>query len=137
MERPTKTCAVCGRRIEWRTKWAQDWDSRRHCSEGCRRHGSRQDDRRLETSIMELLDRGARSPRARTISPSEAARAVGGAAWQVLVEPARHAAQRLVVTGDVVITQGGRVVDPSTATGPIRIRKAGRYQPSRNGLPNT
>ena len=26
-------------------------------------------------------------------------------------------------TGDVVITQGGKVVDPSTAKGPIRIRK--------------
>ncbi|MFM9112416.1 MAG: DUF3253 domain-containing protein, partial [Actinomycetota bacterium] len=33
------------------------------------------------------------------------------------------AARRLVVTGEVEITQGGRVVDPSTAKGPIRLRK--------------
>jgi hypothetical protein len=28
-----------------------------------------------------------------------------------------------VVSGDVEIVQGGRVVDPSTAKGPIRIRR--------------
>jgi hypothetical protein len=40
------------------------------------------------------------------------------------MEPARQAAGRLVDRGEVVITQGGKVVDQSTATGPIRIRRA-------------
>ena len=53
----------------------------------------------------------------------EAARAVGGDDWRPLMEPARAAARRLVARGQVEITQGGRVVDGSTAKGPIRIRR--------------
>ncbi len=80
-------------------------------------------DRRLESAITDLLARRATSA---TICPSDAARAVGGDdsdAWRELMEPARRAARRLVERGEVEITQGGRVVDPSTATGPIRIRR--------------
>ena len=80
-------------------------------------------DRRLEATILDLL--AQRSPAA-TICPSDAARAVGGddeAVWRPMMEPARQAARRLVERGEVVITQGGRVVDPATATGPIRIRR--------------
>ena len=73
-----------------------------------------------------------------TICPSEAARAVAAGAvsrdgtttgedaddaWRALLEPARRAARRLVAAGEVEITQGGRVVDPSTAKGPIRVRR--------------
>ncbi|EFQ84247.1 hypothetical protein HMPREF0063_10963 [Aeromicrobium marinum DSM 15272] len=39
------------------------------------------------------------------------------------MEPARRAARRLVEAGRVQITQAGHVVDPSTAKGPIRIRR--------------
>ena len=77
-------------------------------------------DQRLERAIGALLD--DRRPGA-TICPSEAARAVGGDDWRPLMEPARAAARRLVARGDVEITQGGRVVDGSTAKGPIRIRR--------------
>lgn len=80
-------------------------------------------DRRLEATILDLLAR--RTPTA-TICPSEAARAVGGddeARWRPLMEPARQAARRLVERGEAVITQGGQVVDPATAAGPIRIRR--------------
>jgi Protein of unknown function (DUF3253) len=66
-----------------------------------------------------LADREAAS----TICPSEAARLVGGEQWRELMEPARAAARRLVGRGEVVITQNGQVVDPSTAKGPIRIRR--------------
>lgn len=38
------------------------------------------------------------------------------------MEPVRRAARRLVAAGAVEICQGGRVVDPSHARGPIRIR---------------
>jgi hypothetical protein len=44
--------------------------------------------------------------------------------WRPLMERARSAARRLVVIGEVEVLQGGRVVDPSTAKGPIRIRRA-------------
>jgi hypothetical protein len=117
-----KTCASCGRRIEQRAKWSRDWASVRFCSDACRRHGVRPVDRELEDGIRSLLDRRAASA---TICPSEAARLVGGDdGWRELMEPARRAARRLVASGEVEITQGGRVVDPSTARGPIRIRRA-------------
>jgi hypothetical protein len=50
---------------------------------------------------------------------------VGGvdkAVWEGLMEPARAAARRLVAAGEIVVTQGGGVVDASTAKGPIRLR---------------
>ncbi|MFM1965775.1 MAG: hypothetical protein RL134_1500, partial [Actinomycetota bacterium] len=72
-------------------------------------------------AILDLL--GSRDG---TICPSEAARAVDPEGWRDLMEPARQAARRLVAAGDVEITQGGHVVDPSTAKGPIRIRRVRR-----------
>jgi hypothetical protein len=39
------------------------------------------------------------------------------------MEPARRAARRLVTAGKVDITQGGQIIDPSAAKGPIRIRR--------------
>jgi hypothetical protein len=77
-------------------------------------------DRRLESTIIELLDTRAATS---TMCPSDAARAVGDDDWRDLMEPARRAARRLVADGVVDITQGGNVVDPSTAKGPIRIRR--------------
>jgi len=123
-ERAEKVCGSCGRRIEWRARWARDWDAVRWCSDACRARGVRAVDRALEESIRNLLAGRAAGA---TICPSEAARAVGGPdedAWRELMEPARRAARRLVAAGDVEITQGGRVVDPSTAKGPIRVRRA-------------
>lgn len=115
-----KTCAVCGRRIEWRRKWARDREQVRHCSAGCRRRGVRRVDRLLEDAITALLDRRRAGA---TICPSEAARAVDPDGWRDLTEPARMAARRLVGAGIVEIVQKGAVVDPSTARGPIRIRR--------------
>ncbi len=115
-----KACAGCGRRIEWRRRWADTWDEVRWCSDACRKRGVTAVDRDLEQVIRDLL--GARAGDA-TICPSEAARRVGGDDWRPLMEPARRAARRLVATGEAEITQAGRVVDPSTAKGPIRIRR--------------
>jgi len=85
-------------------------------------------DSALECAILDLL--AARAATA-TICPSEAARRVAtqqgsgaDADWRPLMEPARRAARRLVERGEVEIVQRGRVVDPATATGPIRIRRA-------------
>lgn len=116
----TRTCAACGRTIEWRRKWERDWDDVRWCSDACRRAGVSPTDRALEQSVLALLEQRADGA---TICPSEAARAVGGEAWRALMEPARAAARRLVASGDVEVVQGGHVVDPSTAKGPIRIRR--------------
>ncbi|WP_211208804.1 DUF3253 domain-containing protein [Aeromicrobium marinum] len=106
--------------MSWRKKWERDWADVRYCSAACRRRGVSPTDRALEASILTLLD--ARADDA-TICPSEAARQVGGEQWRELMEPARRAARRLVEAGRVQITQAGHVVDPSTAKGPIRIRR--------------
>ncbi len=117
-----KTCVTCGRTIEWRKKWERDWEQVRYCSDGCRRAKPGASEKALEEAILSLLAaRGAGT----TICPSEAARAVGGGErerWEPLMEPARAAARRLVAAGRIVITQGGRVVDPSHAKGAIRLK---------------
>jgi hypothetical protein len=123
---PTKACAGCGRIITWRKRWERDWDEVRWCSTACRERGLTPTDVALQASLVELLDRRAA---AATVCPSEAARAVAAGegrpdAWRDLMEPARAAARRLVEAGRVEITQGGHVVDPSTARGPIRVRRA-------------
>ena len=124
-----KTCAGCGRTIAWRKAWADSWDEVRWCSVACRRHGVSDVDIRLSGEIMRLLnDRSSGA----TICPSEAARSIGADGWRDLMEPARAAARRLVADGTVDITQGGLVVDPSTAKGPIRIRLRPRHhEPER------
>lgn len=120
---PTETCAGCGRTFAWRRKWERDWEQVRYCSQACRHAGTTPTDLALEQSVLELLATRAGGA---TICPSEAARAVGGDDWRDLMEPARAAARRLVAAGEVEVTQGGAVVDPSTATGPIRVRRVRR-----------
>jgi hypothetical protein len=44
--------------------------------------------------------------------------------WRDLLEPARRAARRLVASGEVELTQRGRVVDPSSFRGPVQIRRS-------------
>ena len=116
-------CDVCGRRIEWRRKWARDWENVRYCSRACRGRKLTTTDRRLEEVILELLRARGRGE---SICPSEAARATGGDDWTGLMEPARQAARRLAARDVVEITQRGRVVDGSTARGPVRVRLSGR-----------
>jgi hypothetical protein len=115
-----RRCAGCGRTFRWRPSMAAVWDEVRWCSDACRRHGIRPVDRALETAIDELLDDRARDA---TICPSEAARRVDPDGWSRLMEPARRAARRMVAAGTLEIVQDGRVVDPSRAKGPIRLRR--------------
>jgi hypothetical protein len=121
-----KVCGSCGRSLTWRRSLARDWDEVRWCSDACRRRRVQPVDRALESAIEQLLD--AR-PRSSSICPSEAARAVDAAGWRELMEPARRAARRLVAAGRLEITQGGRVVDPSTARGAIRLRRPPVWPP--------
>jgi hypothetical protein len=118
-----KICKTCGRAFAWRKKWEKDWDVVKYCSDACRGNKPGEADAALEAAILELL---AERGRDKTICPSEAAKLVGGKSarrdWEGLMEPARAAARRLVAAGEIVITQGGRVVDGSTAKGPIRLK---------------
>jgi hypothetical protein len=114
-----KICQSCGRRMEWRSAWARDWDNVRYCSKSCRKNKLGPLDVALEDAIILLLKQRARSA---TICPSEAARLVESEDWRSLMERTRRAARRLVGQGRLEILQGGRVVDPSTARGPIRLR---------------
>jgi hypothetical protein len=118
----TKTCAVCGRTMQWRKAWGKNWAAVKYCSDSCRKKRNARTSEPLETAILSLLALRADDA---TICPSEAARLVGGDDWQELMEPTRCAARRLQDRGEVVIMQKGKPVDPSTAKGPIRIRKAG------------
>ena len=118
-----KVCVRCGRTMQWRAKWAKNWEQVKYCSDQCRRTRVTATDSALEDAIVGLLSARARDA---SICPSEAARQVGGESWQSLMEPTRMAARRLVAQGKVQITQGGKVVDPSRAKGPIRIRLARR-----------
>lgn len=116
-----KACALCGREITWRKKWARSWSEVRYCSQDCRSRRLTDTDRALEDGIRSKLASRATTS---TICPSEVAREVGGEDWAQLMEPTREAARRLVAAGEVQITQRGSVVDPSTAKGPIRIGRA-------------
>jgi len=115
---PRKPCQTCGREIVWRKKWDRSWNDVKYCSTPCRR-GTSPADLALEHAILTLL---ANRDKTATICPSEAAREVYGENWRPHMEAARRAARRLVVAGKVEITQSGKVVDPSTARGPIRVR---------------
>lgn len=76
------------------------------------------EDKAAEEAILSLLEARGQG---KTICPSEAAREVWPQSWRDQMERTREAARRLVSREEVEITQKGRVVDPSTAKGPIRI----------------
>ena len=116
-----KTCQACGRTIQWRKKWAKNWDQVKWCSDRCRRQKVRPVDQQLEKAIGQLLNSREAF---KSICPSEAAKLVDPVHWRELLEPARSAARRLVTAGTHEITQKGQIVDPSRARGPIRIRRA-------------
>ena len=123
MKRPTKICMVCGREIQWRKKWQDVWDQVKYCSRACRKAGLTEMDKKLEQTIMRLLQ--SRKTGA-SICPSEAARVLAGddeQHWRPLMEPARRAARRLAHQGKISITQGAKIVDPSRFKGPVRLKR--------------
>jgi hypothetical protein len=118
-----KLCKTCGHAFQWRKQWEQDWDIVKYCSDACRGYKPGEADAALEAAILELL--AERGPGG-TIDPSEAAKLVGGNEtrrdWEGLMEPARAVARRLAVKDRIIVTQSGKVVDPSTAKGAIQLR---------------
>jgi len=74
----------------------------------------------IEDVITGLL---ARRDPGKTICPSDAARALAADDdFRPLMEPVRARAREMVDRGDLEITQSGRVVDPGSARGAIRLR---------------
>jgi hypothetical protein len=79
------------------------------------------DPAKLEEAILSLV--AARGPD-KTICPSEAARALGGAhpdGWGPLMQPLRRIAVDLAKQGRIIITRKGRVVDPDDFRGVYRL----------------
>ncbi len=73
----------------------------------------------IEAKIVALLE--ARDA-GKTICPSDAARALAGAAdFRPLMESVRARAREMAARGELEITQGGRKVDPGSARGAIRL----------------
>ncbi|MFT6181610.1 MAG: hypothetical protein ACJAQT_004238 [Akkermansiaceae bacterium] len=118
---PDKICSTCGRSIQWRKKWENCWDEIKYCSSRCRTEKPSITDQKLEEVILQLLNQRARGA---SICPSEATRAhYAEDQWRNHLEQTRQAARRLAAKGKIEILQQGKAVDPSTAKGPIRLRK--------------
>lgn len=115
----TKVCASCGRRIEWRAKWAKSWDDVRYCSAACRSRGVSSADRELEETIVETL---RARPGGASIDLDQIKAPEGGGDASTQREQVRRAARRLADRGLVDWIQGGRRVDPSTARGRVDLR---------------
>jgi hypothetical protein len=78
---------------------------------------------RLEAAVLALAHRRAPD---KTICPSDAARALGGAGWRDDMDLARDVVRALATEGTVEVLQRGEPV-PADAewTGPIRVRYSG------------
>ncbi|MEO6124849.1 MAG: DUF3253 domain-containing protein [Ilumatobacteraceae bacterium] len=76
---------------------------------------------RLAAAILALAEHRAPD---RTICPSDAARAVGGARWRSQMDLARDVVRELAAAGSVEVLQKGVVIDATSAwRGPVRIRR--------------
>jgi hypothetical protein len=79
------------------------------------------DQAQIETVILRLVAEGGPE---RTVSPTDAARILGGDhpdLWAPLMHPIRRVAVRLASEGRVVITRKGRAVDPADFKGVYRL----------------
>ena len=117
VESREKHCETCGRPFQWRKKWAKDWEKVRYCSRACQ-GGPSAIDGRAERLIIELLQERS----GKSVCPSEVARRMSASDWRPLMEVVRRAARRLVLTGTIEITQGGKRVAHLNFKGPIRLK---------------
>lgn len=115
MNTDTKICQSCGREIEYRKKWQKNWEQIKYCSDECRQNKSRFDFK--EAILNQLAERGP----SKTICPSEVL-PPEQKQDSVMMEHVRRSARLLAEENKIEITQSGRVVDPLTFKGPIRLR---------------
>lgn len=114
----TKNCAKCGREIEYRKKWAKNWDEVKYCSEQRKKNKITSEEALFENKILELLHQRAATS---SICPSEVLPHEEKTNKQKM-EQVRQAARRLVHKNKIVITQKNQIVDPSEFKGPIRLK---------------
>lgn len=111
----SKTCESCGREIEYRKKWARDWENVKFCSDECRRNKNKFDYREAILGLLKQRQRG------QTICPSEVL-PQEQKTDPVLMEHVRRSARLLAADELIEIMQNGRPVDPQKFRGPIRFR---------------
>lgn len=109
-----KLCLRCGRVIQWRRKWAKDWEHVRYCSKACRSAGLTQQDHDIQRVMLEALRADGR------LEVGAFAQAQGWDASQR--EAVRMAARRIVMEHPASLWQQGRRVDASTARGDFELR---------------
>ena len=73
----------------------------------------------VRSAILTLTQQ--RGPR-KSICPSEAAKAACPDEWRSQMEHVRQVARELAAEGRIIFLQRGKPVDPTRATGPIRLR---------------
>jgi len=111
----TKICSSCGRTIEYRKKWEKNWPEIKYCSDECRRNKNKFDYR---GAILKLLkEKGIHS----TLCPSELLTEEFKDDKKML-EHVRRSARLLANENKIEIIQSGKVVDPTSFKGPIRLR---------------
>ncbi len=81
------------------------------------------DDKNPRNAILKLLGERAAD---KTICPSEAARAIGGAHWRGLMPTVHAAARALAEEGVVELRQSGERVGTEGIVGPYRIARRGK-----------
>ena len=111
----TKICSSCGRTIEYRKKWEKNWSEIKYCSDECRRNKNKFDFR--DSILALLIERGP----LKTICPSEVL-PPELKQDKVMMEHVRRSARLLAAEDKIQITQSGKVVDPTTFKGPIRLK---------------
>lgn len=77
-------------------------------------------------------------PEGATICPSEVARVVASPVWRDAMDLVRAVAADLAADGEVLVRQGGRVVDPAAARGPVRYGRGAAFpDPVADPVPET
>ena len=112
-----KVCVQCGRRFEWRRKWAQSWAHVQHCSKRCRQTRRTALDDTLEQLILKLIEQSHRVPSKDLFSICQQQVGVSDK------ERVKSAARRLAYEGKVQWFQRGRRVDPSACAGLFELRR--------------
>jgi hypothetical protein len=110
-----KICCSCGRTIEYRKKWEKNWNEIKYCSDECRKNKNKHDYR--DAILALLLQRGP----LKTICPSEVL-PPEFKQDKLMMEHVRRSARLLAAEDKIEITQSGKVVDPTSFKGPIRLK---------------
>jgi hypothetical protein len=110
-----KSCESCGREIKYRKKWSRDWEKVKFCSAESRQNKMKFDFREPIFSLLQQRQVG------HTICPSEVLPAEQKND-RVMMEHVRRSARLLAAINLIEITQKGKVVDPQSFRGPIRLR---------------